>query len=513
MFCSIFIDSGSECTLIKPEFTQLLVSAEKCKVNKCNVKLNAVNNENIETLGAINLSFKFGDRIYKHEAIICEAVSYPGAILVGTDLLKRLGLISIDFSKKSVVIRNEFFPFTSIKNCHISCSVTVCKINKEEMKDKLAVTSKCETILPKTISIIDVTTPYEDGTIVLVDGNSVASNCRISNTIATVRKGKVKIGVSNFSSNTIVFPRNKLISTGWPVKPNNSDNEYIEEQPENSDLDLSHLSKNQAVIIEEILDKRRNAISQHKNDIGFCELVEHEIKTGDNKPIFTRQWPLPQSTKQTIKDQCKEMTEMGVIEKCSSPWHSPSVLVRKKDGTFRMCIDFRRINSISEKDKFPLPHIENVLESLRGAQYFSTLDLKSGYWQIGLAEHDRQKSAFSCLGETYQFRRMPFGLHNGPATFQRLMQKVLVDVLGTNAYCILDDIIIYSDSFENHVTHLDNTLSALEKAGLKIARKKCEVAKPSLKYSILLSVVKTYETAIGRPKLVAPACGNGIPVN
>lgn len=264
--------------------------------------------------------------------------------------------------------------------------------------------------------------------------------------------------------------------------PAYTEEEYVAEQPCCEPPNLDHLPECHQRSVQEILDKFENNVSKNPEDIGFCELTSHRIHTGDHFPIATRQWPLPHSTKETMKKQCGKMQAMDVVEKCYSGWNSPVLLVRKSDGTFRFCVDFRKINEISTKDRYPLPLIDTVLKSLKGATCFTTLDLRSGYWQIPVHEDDRDKTAFTIDGETYRFKRLPFGLHNAPATFQRLMNQVLAPVLGKSALVYLDDIIIYSKNANEHLEHLNNVLELISTAGLKISPGKCEFLKNELKY-------------------------------
>ena len=186
--------------------------------------------------------------------------------------------------------------------------------------------------------------------------------------------------------------------------------------------------------------------------------------------------------KQIMKEQCEKMLKMGVIQKCSSPWRSPTLLVKKKDNTYRYCIDFRSVNRITEKDKFPLPRIDTVLESLRGAKCFSTLDLKSGYYQIPIKKEDRIKTAFSTDNETYCYNKMAMGLCNAASTFQRVMQTILSPVIGKFAFVFLDDIIIYSSNFTEHIQHIRTVFNIIRQSGMKVSPKKCTYAKSSLKY-------------------------------
>ena len=176
------------------------------------------------------------------------------------------------------------------------------------------------------------------------------------------------------------------------------------------------------------------------------------------------------------------MLRDGVIEHSKSPWLSPVVLVRKKDGGIRFCIDFRNLNQITTADAFPLPNMTELLDSLKQTKYFSVLDAKSAYWSIHVAPEDRCKTAFTDGHQLFQWVRMPFGLKTAPNTFQRTLSIVLSPVLGNHCLCYLDDIIIYSNTFQEHIEHLSSVLTLLDKAGLKLNFKKCQLARPEIKF-------------------------------
>ena len=163
------------------------------------------------------------------------------------------------------------------------------------------------------------------------------------------------------------------------------------------------------------------------------------------------------------------MLQYEAIEPSSSPWASPIVLVKKKDGTWRFCIDFRKLNEVTCKGAYPLPQVNDLIDTLSGHKYFTTLDLASGYWQVPVEKSSQEKTAFVIPGgDIYHFKRMPFGLANAVPTFQRLMSNVLQGLLRNKSLVYLDDVLIVGHSFEEHINNLQEVLNAIKNAGLKM---------------------------------------------
>ncbi len=177
------------------------------------------------------------------------------------------------------------------------------------------------------------------------------------------------------------------------------------------------------------------------------------------------------------------MLAQGVIQHSRSPWNSPLFLVPKKDGQYRPVIDFRKVNEVTEDDRYPLPVLSDLLMSLgQGNKIFSSLDLLSGYWQVPLAPESREVTAFSTPTGHFEWLRMPFGLKSAPITFQRMINTLFADMLGKDVYAYLDDIIICSKNGDIHLPDLEAVLLKLKEAGLKANLTKCEFLKAKITF-------------------------------
>ena len=228
--------------------------------------------------------------------------------------------------------------------------------------------------------------------------------------------------------------------------------------------------------LAEFLVEYQDVFATSSADLGQTGEVQHRIDTGDSAPIKQQPRRVPLHKKKLVQEEVDKMLERGVIEPCEGPWASPIVMVTKKDGTPRFCVDFRRLNDVTKKDAYPLPRIEDNLDTLQGAQFYSTLDLLSGFWQVEMAPEDRDKTAFTHGGGgLYRFLTMPFGLCNAPATFQRLMEQVLRGLQWEIAVLYIDDIIVFGDTVKSHLQRLGLVLSRLKAAGLKLKPSKCDL--------------------------------------
>ncbi|XP_049882138.1 uncharacterized protein LOC126378061 [Pectinophora gossypiella] len=222
--------------------------------------------------------------------------------------------------------------------------------------------------------------------------------------------------------------------------------------------------------------------------------MEHRIDTGNKSPIAVKPYRLSPTRQQQLRIKLDEMIDNNIIEECDSPWCSPVILVPKANGDVRVCIDFRKLNEITVPDRYPLPRIDDLLHQARAMPFMSTIDLHSGFWQIQVHPDDQIKTAFITPFGMYQFLRMPFGLRNAPATFQRLMDKF---IHGLKAQCVLsylDDLIIRSNTFEQHLQDLKEVFEKLKLFKLRANREKCIFGCSKIKYLGHIIVPEGIET-------------------
>ena len=217
--------------------------------------------------------------------------------------------------------------------------------------------------------------------------------------------------------------------------------------------------------------------------LGELTATEHRIELHpDPKPI--RQAPSRQGHKarDITSSEMAKMLDAGVIEPASSEWASPVVLVPNKDGSLRFCIDYRRLNTKTVADAYPLPRMYDCIDSLRDVAIFTTLDCNSGHWQIPVAHEYRDKTTFTTHMWTFRHTRMPFGLRNAPATFQRALDIIISGVRWQTYLIYLDDVIVFSRDTSSQIQHVDQVLALLRNAGVSLKLKKCSFFQPKVNY-------------------------------
>ena len=246
---------------------------------------------------------------------------------------------------------------------------------------------------------------------------------------------------------------------------------------------LAHWSLGNAAVARELVLAYHDVFSLESNELGYTSAIKHEICIKNSEPFKEQFWCIPPPLLEEVHASLQDMLEAGVIHPSQSLWCNVVVLVRKKDGTLHFCVDFRCLNAQMKKDSYPLPHIQEALQSMAGSAHFSSMDFKSGFWQIKMALELQQYMAFTVgnLG-FYEFTHMPFGLCNTPATFQHLMQNTLGELSLTYCMIYLDDVIVFGCMEEEHLEHLCIVFERFWECNLKLKSSKCSFFQSEIVY-------------------------------
>ncbi|UYV68635.1 K02A2.6-like, partial [Cordylochernes scorpioides] len=244
---------------------------------------------------------------------------------------------------------------------------------------------------------------------------------------------------------------------------------------------VNHLEEIGEHEFKKLLEHNRNVFCQHAIDLGKVA-IQHKIITKSEQPISLRPYRRPLKEYEEIAEQVKELLEHKLIRISDSPWAFPVVMVPKKDGNKRMCIDYRRLNEITLDDRQPLPHIQDMFDRLHGSRFFSTLDVAWGYWQIEMDPQSIQKTAFVTNDGHYEFLVMPFGLKNAASTFQRIIQHILGELLWKGTCSFQDDILVYTKTWQEHIELLSKVFDELRQYNMKLKLSKCIFGRTEVKY-------------------------------
>ena len=488
------IDTGADKSVISQEFLDSLDKKDIVKFEKCSSLVCGVSGHRLEMAGVVTLKFKIGRTNICHKFfVICDIVR---PLILGSDLLMgRKDLkFKIDCENQTLSVGHST---VLLKN---KGSVDTCNLVQVDQKT---------VIKPYTVNYISskiIGKPkYKECVINPIDSESILfeqPGLMLANLIAKVdKKRKVPMVLVNHTDRTIVLKRGQTLGKAESLetsticsiddlsreevdrlKKEKPDKDMKETTDPLKGIKLDHLTKEQREKIEALLLKfEKPLFAKNTKDLGHTNVVQLQIDTGDAKPIKQKPYRTPFSQRPIVEAEVKDMLEADVIRPSSSPWASPIVIVTKKDGTNRFCVDFRKVNNVLKQNSYPLPNIDDMLLRLGKAKYFTCLDLKSGYWQIEIREEDKEKTAFICHEGLFEFNKMPFGLASAPSVFSALMDKVLAGAT-KYAMCYIDDIIVFSETFEEHMAHLEDVLNRLEKAGLKIKVSKCDFLMPKVKY-------------------------------
>ena len=248
-------------------------------------------------------------------------------------------------------------------------------------------------------------------------------------------------------------------------------------------IDTGNVTPEQYEGVKDFIGRNKDLFSWHDTDIGHVTTVEHNIELYEEMSFKQRPRRIPPSMYQEVRNHLQQLLDAGIIRKSKSPFSSNVVLCRKKNNELRMCVYYRQLNNRTKKDAYALPIVEEILENLSDNSYFTVLDAKSGYHQVNIKEEHKERTAFT-VGPMgfYEYNRMPFGLSNSPATYQRLMEECLGDLHLNICFIFFDDLIIFSRTYEEHMERLQLVFDRLRATGLKLSPKKCNFLMERVKY-------------------------------
>lgn len=232
-----------------------------------------------------------------------------------------------------------------------------------------------------------------------------------------------------------------------------------------------------------LFDKYKHVFSTGDDDIGYCDVLHHKFNMNDHTPVCLPHRRIPYNHHGEVKEHIQNLLKAGIIRESSSPYAAPITLVRKKCGSMRMCIDYRLLNKKTNFDAFNIPRVEEAIEALKGSKYYSALDMAQGYHQIPIEEGDRFRSAFRVgTGGLYEWNRLPFGLKNSQSCYQRVMNIIFGDKAFEILIIFVDDLLLYSETIDQHIDRLELVFKRLSDHGLKVKPSKCHFFKRSVKY-------------------------------
>ena len=299
--------------------------------------------------------------------------------------------------------------------------------------------------------------------------------------ICNITKGSnmLDFEIANYTDQPITIEKGQDVATLQqvtvvPATTVPSPNEKSDAKKFLESFDFSHLTEAEALKLKDFLCEHRGVFALSSSEMGCTNKVTHTIELLDDTPFREKCRPIPPSAYEELRQHLDELLAAGTITKSKSPFCSNIVMARKKDGSLRLCVDYRKLNSKTKKDAYNIPRIDTLIDSLRGAKYFASLDLFSGYHQVAMKPDDQERTAFSVgpLG-FYQFTRMPFGLCNSPSTFQRLMEQVLEGLTMRTCAVYIDDIIVFATSKDDLYARLAEVFERLRQANLTLKPKKC----------------------------------------
>ena len=474
------VDCGATTSLMSSQTFASLQQYCNFSPTPVNQSFHTVNGQQMNVIGNVVLVVQLGFERYDITFVVGD-IDSDG--ILGQDFLRK-NVDNINYRKSCLVMGSETVPLETANG-----SSQICRV---EVRETVKIPAQSRMWVPVTIPLAEHMSPLG----FVEPDPDVMSTIEIltMSGIVDTQSENVLVNVVNYGSQPITIFKRMPLGTCKPYHERVQQHRIarVTEQvacdtlPEHLtdlfDRSSVHLNDQEKSELECLLSKYSSVFSKSSEDIGRTSLVEHVINTGSAAPIRQPPRRLPLGKRAIEKEEVTKMLERGIIEPSSSAWASPVVLVTKKDGSPRFCIDYRRLNDVTIKDAYPLPRVDDCIDSLSGAKYFSSLDLNSGYWQVGMSDADKEKTAFATTMGLYQFSVMSFGLANAPSTFERLMENVLRGLQWEECLLYMDDIVVPCSTVSEGLVRLEHILQRLRDANLKCKPSKCTLFQKEVKF-------------------------------
>lgn len=468
-----YLDTGSQVNVAHISVAKQL----KLNLNKCNIYIRGFGNSLILPDGMCTLKVNVG------KVSIVTPIIFVSVDMNKYDII--IGQPVINANDVTLTVKGDKVDLYSNKNPNkmINCAFVQNYVFKIPIKvyDHVHILGNA---VKRVLVYLD---NIED--VIFVPSGIVSVNDQIFNVQGSLLSGPIQtLNIINLSRKPICLEKDLLLTRGIQLSIPKKIN-IIEEisDPTIFSLKIDHIRSGNLNTIDRsslfnLLQEFKDCFACDTLELGKHSSVELNINLSSQNPVTHRPYRLSEFERNIVREKVDDLLEGGIIRESCSNFSSPVVLVKKKTGDFRLCVDYRKLNSITIKDKYPLPHIEDLINKLRGKKYFTSLDMAQGYYQVPVASDSIHKTAFVTPDGEYEFLRMPFGLANAPATFQRMINNILGKLRFDKVIAYLDDILIPSNSIEEGLGTLKEVLQLIFQENLKLNIDKCSFLQPSISF-------------------------------
>ena len=469
----MLLDTGSANSLMsKGSFDKISSTFQVCS----KPLLRLANGSAMIPVGRSVVFISYDNINTEHEIFIYDCL--PFDVLLGLDFCSKTRL-NIDFNKINFENKNTlkdlpFYMHVFESENNFDNKIKVLNDTRLKGKSGQMVEVFSNTIIPETF----IFTP-----------NLLNDNLMIEECLCSKINDKTLLFLTNPNIFEIFLRKGTVIGKWHNCKeierndrlPDGSadDQRSVDEIEFNIDENLPVDKKND---LKHFLRNYLKIFARNTKELTCTNITKHKIEVTDPKPVQSPPYRAAPKERTAMETQVHEMLEAGIIRESNSPYSSPVVMVKKPNGKLRFCVDYRKLNAITKKDAYPLPRIEDLMQAFGGSKLFSTLDMASGYWQIPVDEKDIEKTAFITPFGLYEFTVMPFGLSTAPETYQRMIDRLIAGLKFRICQAYLDDIIIYSKTFEDHIDRLETVFDCIIQANLKLQPEKCYFLKTHIRY-------------------------------